>query len=223
MYTPSSHVNLLTGSYENVHRRMAGKLCGPSSSKASSASTPIPLGIAKNTRYIEKRNPSRARNTIHTYTHDTYWHIIIYMQNKNTYTHLIQRKYWKCARACWLIAHICTHIWENSCDTRKEISCVSAALLSAKKFDVRIDRKEGKVPARDERVKHVNTEPRKGKERNRCTRETGPSIYPVYPNIKAPLSPPLTFSLFSAPPFHELKLLLQLLLLLLFTGRTVGS
>lgn len=47
MKTPSSHVNLLTGSYENVHRRMAGKLCGPSSSKASSASTPIPLGTAK--------------------------------------------------------------------------------------------------------------------------------------------------------------------------------
>lgn len=32
---------------KNVHRRMAGKLCGPSSSKASPASTPIPLGTAK--------------------------------------------------------------------------------------------------------------------------------------------------------------------------------
>lgn len=68
MYTPSSHVNLLTGSYENVHRRMAGKLCGPSSSKASSASTPIPLGIAKNTRYIEKRKPSRAQHHPYIYT-----------------------------------------------------------------------------------------------------------------------------------------------------------
>lgn len=189
MYTPSSHVNLLTGSYENVHRRMAGKLCGPSSSKASSASTPIPLGIAKNTRYVEKRKPSRARNTIHTCTHDTYRHIIIYMQNKNTYTHLIQRKHWKCARACWLTAHICTRIWENSCDTRKEISCVSAALLSAKKFDVRIDRKEGKVPARDETGKTRKHRTEKGKREKSMHARDGAEYLSGLPEHQGPPQP----------------------------------
>lgn len=80
--TACSHVESLDRKLKNVHRRMAGKLCGPSSSKASPASTPIPLGTAKHK--ILKSNDkyytylytfARAHTQTHTYalrtdTHD---------------------------------------------------------------------------------------------------------------------------------------------------------
>lgn len=120
-------MDLLTGSYENVHRRMAGKLCGPSSSKASPASTPIPLGTAKNTRYIEKMKSIRARNTTtRVYTHNaTNAYVILHT---HTYVHIPQTFTHRRARA----QNHRTH--EDSCDARKKISYESAALLSAKSF-----------------------------------------------------------------------------------------
>lgn len=66
---------------------MAGKLCGPSSSKASPATTPIPLGTAKhkilktNETQIKKKNNSHVHTNIHTY-------IRTRTRHTHTYTHI---------------------------------------------------------------------------------------------------------------------------------------
>lgn len=84
---------------KNVHRRMAGKLCGPSSSKASPASTPIPLGTAKhkilksNDKYYTYLH-TYARAYTHTRAH-TYAHThvrIAYMTHTNTFGRSISRE-----------------------------------------------------------------------------------------------------------------------------------
>lgn len=76
---------------KNVHRRMAGKLCGPSSSKASPASTPIPLGTAKHKTLKWKKNT-------HTYTY-TRTHIrIAYRYTRIPSTEISRAK--KCSPSC---------------------------------------------------------------------------------------------------------------------------
>lgn len=136
---------------------MAGKLCGPSSSKASPASTPIPLGTAKkkNARLISKREnrPTHASNTI--ITRDKSRHIF------NHYTHA-------CTRDIYILVcrnlrerytqtiHQHTHTHENSlrCEGKRLVAKVQRCFPARKrkkrkeKFHVRTDRNEGKSPCK---------------------------------------------------------------------------
>lgn len=65
---------------------MAGKLRGPSSSKASPASTPIPLGTAKHK--ILKSNGTR--KTRYTYIQKTYRHAYTHARTRRTHVYLRQ-------------------------------------------------------------------------------------------------------------------------------------
>lgn len=136
---------------------MAGKLCGPSSSKASPASTPIPLGTAKKKKRkinIEKRKPTHASNTI--ITRDKSRHIF------NHYTHACTRDiYILYAETCvndthkqYINTH--THTHENSlrCEGKRLVAKVQRCFPARKrkkrkeKFHVRTDRNEGKSPCK---------------------------------------------------------------------------
>lgn len=83
--TACSHVESLDRKLQNVHRRMAGKLCGPSSSKASPASTPIPLDTAKHK--ILKSNDTREKETRYTRNTHIYKRIAVHTPNTHTHTH----------------------------------------------------------------------------------------------------------------------------------------
>lgn len=82
-------MDLLTGSYENVHRRMAGKLSGPSSSKASTASTPIPLGIAITSNKCKEKSTHAYAINVMSHTKHPY----IYPYTIILYTIDTQREY----------------------------------------------------------------------------------------------------------------------------------
>lgn len=137
---------------------MAGKLCGPSSSKASPASTPIPLGTAKKKKRkinIEKRKPTHASNTI--ITRDKSRHIF------NHYTHA-------CTRDIYILVcrnlrerytqtiHQHTHTHENSlrCEGKRLVAKVQRCFPARKEkkekksFTFEQTGTKEKVPARNE-------------------------------------------------------------------------
>lgn len=72
---------------------MAGKLCGPSSSKASPASTPIPLGTAKHKTLKRKKKEYNTHTETHTHTYiRTHAHTHCISMYTNTFDRNISRE-----------------------------------------------------------------------------------------------------------------------------------